>query len=155
MRVKLKRGTSLALSTYIGPAGEIVINLDTGLPHVQDGITPGGHSISGVRYTVVQPEIIAPTYNSGGVSRSPIIQSTAFTGAGEHIASYWEISNSFSMKNLAYESNKDNVSLIMDNLADKGIILEPQRTYYVRVRHESDLGFVSDWSAAVKFITAA
>lgn len=155
MRVKLKRGDSLALSTYTGPAGELVINLDTGLPHVQDGITPGGHSISGIRYTVSQPEIIAPTQNSGGVNRSPIIQSTAYMGAGEHAASYWEIATNFGMKTLVYESNKDSASLIMDNLLEKGIVLDATKVYYVRVRHESDLGFISDWSVAVKFTTAA
>lgn len=154
MRIQLKRGDTLALSSYTGPAGEIVINTDTGLPHLQDGVTPGGNSISGIRYTVTRPEIISPLQNSSNVNRTPILQSSLYMGAGGHLASYWEIATVFSMKDLVYASNKDNLALTMHNLADAGIVLQPLTSYYVRVRHESDLGFISNWSGAVKFTTA-
>lgn len=40
--LRLKRGTTSALSCYVGPDGEIVIDTDKRVIVVQDGVTPGG-----------------------------------------------------------------------------------------------------------------
>jgi hypothetical protein len=46
-QVLLKRGNTSAVNSYTGPVGEVVIDTTTKSLRIQDGVTPGGHAVSG------------------------------------------------------------------------------------------------------------
>jgi hypothetical protein len=46
-QVLIKRGNTASISTYVGPLGELVLDTDTNLVYVHDGVTAGGHAVSG------------------------------------------------------------------------------------------------------------
>lgn len=48
IKVKFPTGNTAAVNTYVGPAGTIIVNIDTNLLHLQDGVTPGGQVIATV-----------------------------------------------------------------------------------------------------------
>ena len=43
-RLQLRRGNTAATSSYVGAAGELIINTDNNTLYVHDGVTPGGHA---------------------------------------------------------------------------------------------------------------
>lgn len=44
--VQLRRGNTADVAAYTGPIGEIIINVSTLRPHVQDGVTMGGKAVA-------------------------------------------------------------------------------------------------------------
>jgi hypothetical protein len=57
-QVQLARANSGEVTSYTGPAGEIVVNTDDFTLHVQDGVTAGGHQAGapcGGNYSYQQP----------------------------------------------------------------------------------------------------
>jgi hypothetical protein len=46
-QVLIKRGNTASVSTYVGPLGELVLDTDTNLVYVHDGVTVGGTAVSG------------------------------------------------------------------------------------------------------------
>jgi hypothetical protein len=46
-QILLKRGNTTAVNSYVGPVGEIVVDTTTNSLRVQDGVTVGGHAVSG------------------------------------------------------------------------------------------------------------
>ena len=46
-QLQLRRGNTATISTYTGPLGEIIINTDNWGLYIQDGVTAGGHLVSG------------------------------------------------------------------------------------------------------------
>jgi hypothetical protein len=46
-QVLIKRGNTASVSTYVGPLGELVLDTDTNLVYVHDGVTVGGAAVSG------------------------------------------------------------------------------------------------------------
>lgn len=154
MRIKLKRGNTLSVSNYVGPSGELVINTDSLIPHLQDGVTPGGINLEGVNYNLDAPNIIAPIPVSYNVSLSPILQTEPYSGFGTHKATYWEIGTAPGLPIKTYVSNRDTVNLTSINLAEQNVTLNQLTSYYVRVRFENERGILSKWSPTVKFTTA-
>ena len=46
------------MAEYTGPDGEIVINTETKAIHIQDGVTPGGHSVVGGDLQIVWDDAV-------------------------------------------------------------------------------------------------
>jgi len=46
-QILIKRGNTLTIGSYTGPAGELVLNTETHQLVAQDGVTPGGHLVTG------------------------------------------------------------------------------------------------------------
>lgn len=46
--VHLKRGNTAAVTTYTGPAGEVVIDTETNHLHIQNNVTAGGIKVANV-----------------------------------------------------------------------------------------------------------
>jgi hypothetical protein len=46
-QILLKRGNTTAVNSYVGPVGEVVIDTTAKSLRIQDGVTAGGHSVSG------------------------------------------------------------------------------------------------------------
>lgn len=44
--VQIRRGNTANVSAYAGPVGEIILNITTMRPHVQDGVTLGGKALA-------------------------------------------------------------------------------------------------------------
>jgi hypothetical protein len=153
MRIQLKRGNSIATKNYTGLLGELVINTDNSIPTIHDGVTPGGLNLEGVVYSTNTPGIISPINGSLNVPIQPYIQSNAFAGFGTHAATYWEIATDVGFSNRVYISGRDIYNLEFINLNALNVALDQLSTYYVRVRHESSVGVLSDWSVATRFKT--
>lgn len=154
MRIQLKRGNSIATKNYTGLLGELVINTDNSIPTIHDGVTPGGLNLEGVVYSTSIPGIISPILDSKNVSVQPYLQSTVFEGFGTHAASYWEVATNIGFTNLVYSTGRDSFNLTSLNFVNLGISLDQLSSFYVRVRHESDIGILSDWSTVTRFTTA-
>lgn len=44
--VQFRRGNTAQVAAYTGPIAEFIVNLTTNRPHLQDGVTPGGHPLA-------------------------------------------------------------------------------------------------------------
>ena len=104
--------------------------------------------ISGV--VIQQPRIINPV--DGQIDFQGVIQSSPFATtesfAGPHDASDWEIATDSEFNNIVVASYNDTANLT--TFAPSG--LEPNTTYYVRVRYRSEF-HLSPWSNPVRFST--
>jgi hypothetical protein len=107
-------------------------------------------SVGGV--VIEKPSILVPTY--GQTDFSGEIQSSQFkpseTFYGNHDASDWEIASDAEFTNIVDSSYNDTVNLTSYTPNN----LQPETTYYVRVRYRSDY-HISQWSDPVKFTTSA
>jgi hypothetical protein len=153
MKVLLKHGTPAEIATYVGTEGELIVDDASSMFYIIDGVTQGGHPINGINYNIYTPSIIAPLEGATGVTRSPIIQSDAFSGDGSHYASYWEVATDIGFTNIVHSSGRDTVNLLQYNLSTAGVTLDPLTVHYVRVQHESNFGVVSAFSIVVSFTT--
>ena len=52
-QLQLRRGNTATISAYTGPLGEVIINTDNWGLYIQDGVTQGGHLVSGGSGNVV------------------------------------------------------------------------------------------------------
>jgi hypothetical protein len=150
MKVLLKHGTANDIANYVGVKGELVLNESTSMVNIIDGVKPGGHPIDGATYTVDIPSIIAPVEASISVSRTPVLQSNAYTGNGAHYSSKWQIATDDLFANIVYDSGADTVGLIQHSVVSP---LAGATVLYARVKHTSILGVSSQWSEGVSFTT--
>ncbi len=150
MQIQLKRGDSVWVSQYVGVSGEIIVNTDTQQARVMDGVTPGGHPLSGLIYTIPTPSITSPPPQSSVSDTTPVFTSSIYDGIGTHVASYWEIYQT-PTNALMYRSGRSTTDLVVLDLGITPTVLVVGSSYYVRVRHENSTGYLSDWSAPVVF----
>lgn len=153
MKVLLKHGTPAEISGYIGLEGELIVNDGGSMLYVTDGTTVGGHPINGIVYNVSKPSIIGPVDASTGVSVTPIIQGSAFSGDGTHAASFWEIATDLAFTNIVHNSGRDTTNLVQYDISNTSFVMDALTTYYARVKHESNYGVVSGYSDVVSFTT--
>jgi PKD repeat protein len=103
-----------------------------------------------------RPSNLSPASGSTGVSVTPMLESSIFLshGAGQtHAASQWQITAiSGNYSNTVFDSGHDELNLVQISLWPG--ILNGHTTYYWRVRHQSNHGLWSEWSAETSFTTA-
>lgn len=109
------------------------------------------------------PTISSPTNGVTGVSRTPTIESSAFSGAPGHTSSNWQIATDSGFTTIVATKSTDtsNLTSIVANstnftfqnaLATK-TYLSPSTLYYARVQHTNAVG-TSSWSTAISFTVA-
>jgi len=108
---------------------------------------------------VTTPQIISPINGATGVSQSPIVTASRFSGldpdgfADVHVASTWEFASDAAFTNILHTSGRDTVNLDSYDTAAAGVKFEGI-TVYARVTYEGQSGNVAT-SAAVSFETIA
>ena len=109
-------------------------------------------SSRGSAILIETPSIVQP--KDGETDFSGTIKSSAYKPTdlfyGEHEASDWEIASDSKFKNIVESSYDDKTNLTSYQPQH----LDPDTTYYVRVRYKSD-NHNSEWSNSVKFTTAS
>ena len=74
-QIRVKRGNTLTISSYTGPSGELVLNTQTNQLVSQDGITAGGHLVTGdfsgieANLTILQTEVANIAGITGNVAQ--------------------------------------------------------------------------------------
>ena len=74
-QIRVKRGNTLTISSYTGPSGELVLNTQTNQLVSQDGITAGGHLVTGdfsgieANLTILQTEVANIAGITGNVTQ--------------------------------------------------------------------------------------
>lgn len=102
--------------------------------------------------TPIAPTVTSPTNNATGVQTAPNLTSSAFGALGDnstHASSDWELSlvSDFSTILFQVSSSVENKT----SWTPTGLTMTTD--HYVRVRHRSTNGKVSNWSPIVKFTT--
>ncbi|MBI2463361.1 DUF2341 domain-containing protein [Candidatus Peregrinibacteria bacterium] len=119
-----------------------------------------------VTYTATPstPTIASPANGATGVSRTPTLESSAFSGAPGHTSSNWQIATDSGFNTIVATKSTDttNLTSIVANstnftfqnaLATK-TYLTPNTTYYARVQHTNAVA-TSSWSTGISFTVAA
>lgn len=146
---QLKRGTAAAVASYTGPLREIVVDHDNMVMALQDGVTAGGHPV-GAHFSIQAPSIISPLDGANHVGNQPTIQTSAFSGHGNHIASRYQVSDDPLFSHIVHDSGRETANLTSYSLANIGVTLDVG-AFYLRVKHESDAVGESQWSTTVSF----
>lgn len=107
-----------------------------------------------VKTPVATPVIIDPENGRTGLRSSYLFRCSEFKGSVpavkclRHTATSWEINESEDFSSEPFlVINEDNIHLT--HLIASG--MEYEKTYYIRAKHYSTLGYVSEWSEGVKF----
>jgi hypothetical protein len=99
-----------------------------------------------------QPANVAPADGATGQSRTPTLQSSAFSGgASAHKASQWQISSEASFGTIVWDSGADTGALIQISVPSN--TLNNSSRYHWRVRHINQEGGLSPWSDSTCFDT--
>jgi hypothetical protein len=101
-----------------------------------------------------QPRNLAPAHGATGVSQTPTLRSSAFSGSevgDTHAASQWQVWKDSSSLN--YDSGTDFTNLTSTTI-DPGR-LSYSTTYWWHVRYRGSAGLWSDWSSETSFKTTA
>jgi len=104
-----------------------------------------------------QPSSASPANRAAGVSRTPVLQSSAFSdpdSGDTHTASRWQVSSTAGDYSAAlFDSGADAGHLT--SIGIPSALLQYSTTYYWRVRYEDNHGTWSPWSVEASFSTAA
>jgi hypothetical protein len=117
-RLQLRRGNTAATSTYVGAAGELVVNTTTNTLYLHDGSTVGGYAtttntsainnqISSVNANIT----LANTGMQGYVNLANTIQSAQISAANIGIRGYVDATIAANIANIAVASTYSNVNV--------------------------------------------
>lgn len=145
----------IALTGSIVIAGDVFYYTAPDIPG-QTGFTVDGktYDIAVVGTNVLAPTITGPANSTADISLNPIIAGSAFSltqGTDAHVSSSWQLSLDSNFSTIAqanYNSANDKISWSVSDLLSL-------RTYYVRVRYQSQYSGESEWSATSSFTTKA
>ncbi|ACI98553.1 hypothetical protein [Rhodospirillum centenum] len=105
---------------------------------------------------VITPTITSPSNGAIDIPERPTLHSAAFAvhgGSDTHAASQWQIrTNAGTYASPAWDSGADTVNKTNVQVP-AGILLDGQRTYHARVRHQGAALGWSEWSPEVSFTT--
>lgn len=146
----------------VGLIGEPVIDWRNGKPYlrIMNGELPGGKIVGeGLLDVVTDPTILYPLSGSINLAISPVFTSSPFstvdtTGEATHLFSIWEISTDINFTNIVYNSGTDFSSLTTLDLFSKGVSLEGEQEYFIRVKYISSNSYSSNWSEVSSFTTS-
>ncbi len=148
--------------TYSGSA-----TVTAGIGGDGTGASDGVAGSNGTTYTYQYgapstPSITSPSDSATGVSRSPTLTSSAFSGDLSHTSSNWQISTTSNFATIDATISTDTTNLtsigvnstnftFQNNLVSK-TILSPSTTYYAKTQHTNAAG-TSSWSTVISFTT--
>lgn len=101
-----------------------------------------------------KPVLVSPGDGASNVSLTPTLQSSSYSDLGAcstHFKTRWQISDQADFSGLTYNANTFDDTLTLHQVTKK--VLEPDTTYYWRVRYTGDHGIKSEWSDAFSFTT--
>ena len=124
-RLQLRRGNTAATSTYVGAAGELVVNTTTNTLYLHDGSTVGGFATTS-NITAINNQIssvnanitLANTGMQGYVNLANTIQSAQLTSANLGIIGYIEQANTIQ----SAQVGAANLAITAANLGMKGYV---------------------------------
>jgi len=136
-RLQLRRGNTAATSTYVGAAGELVVNTTTNTLYLHDGSTVGGYAtttntsainnqISSVNANIT----LANTGMQGYVNLANTIQSAQISAANIGIRGYVDATIAANIANIAVASTYSNVNVRTYLGAFDGNIIPSANTVY-------------------------
>ena len=99
----------------------------------------------------VTPNIIKPNDGATSVLKTPQIETSLFSGDGNHESSEYQISTNTNFSSPVYSSGELTGDLITHTVPNN--TLSENVTYNVRARHKSDTGLWSGWSNLNQFTT--
>ena len=158
-----KRYDNGELLDYTPKVDEPVLDYRGPIPRLRigDNATAGGVPIySGGVGGVFAPTITSPVQSSTGITLSPIITSSAFSGisvSGEtlsHLSTVWQVSTDPTFATTVFDSGEDTSNLTSIDLSLESVVLTPATAMYVRAKYIDGAGGVSGWSGVVSFTTA-
>lgn len=143
-----------AMAGIVSRIGDTITYTADAIPG-NGGFTLNGKSyiIPVTYYSVVTPNVISPTNNQTGLSGTVEFTSNSFAmegGTDTHVSSDWQLStvNDFSsLVNSIADSSGNKTTWSVSGL-------NPNTTYYVRVRYKASTSEYSSWSPIVSFMTS-
>jgi len=149
--LKLRRGTTAQHANFTGANAEVTVDTDKNTVVVHDGSTPGGFPIEG-RPFVQQPENIAPADNATDTVLTPELEASAYRSLyGVPMASaQWQISEVSDFATTVVDDTVSGTSTTYTPSSN----LDPNTSYFWRVRYTDDNGDQSEFSEATSFQTA-
>lgn len=99
----------------------------------------------------VTPNIIKPNDGATSISVTPQIETSLYSGDGNHQSSEYQISTNTNFSSPVYSSGELTNDLITHTVPNG--TLSKNVTYNVRARHKSDTGLWSGWSNLNQFTT--
>ncbi len=105
-------------------------------------------------YSVVTPNVTSPTNGQSGLSGTVNFSSNAFAmegGTDTHQVSDWQLSTQANFATLVNSTSGDSGNKTSWTVSN----LNPNTSYYVRVRYKGVVSEYSDWSPVINFTTSA
>jgi len=149
--LKLRRGTTAQHENFTGANAEVTVDTDKNTVVVHDGSTPGGFPIEG-RPLVQQPENISPADNATDTLLTPELDASAYRSLyGVAMASaQWQISEVSDFSTTVVDDTVAGTSTTYTPSSN----LDPNTSYFWRVRYTDENGDQSEFSEATAFTTA-
>ena len=127
-QVLIKRGNTSSVSTYVGPLGELVLDTDTNLVYVHDGVTVGGSAVSGEaaagvsalesNVSILQSNVTTLTSNAAAQAGQITSLNTSITTANTNMKGYVDAANTIQSNQIA----SVNTSITTANTNMKGYV---------------------------------
>jgi len=149
--LKLRRGTTAQHENFTGANAEVTVDTDKNTVVVHDGSTPGGFPIEG-RPLVQQPENIAPADNATGTLLTPELEASDYGSlySVPMASAQWQISEVSDFSTTVVDDTVSGTSTTYTPSSN----LDPNTSYFWRVRYTDDNGDQSEFSEATSFQTA-
>jgi len=149
--LKLRRGTTAQHENFTGANAEVTVDTDKNTIVVHDGSTPGGFPIEG-RPLVQQPENIAPADNATGTLLTPELEASDYGSlySVPMASAQWQISEVSDFSTTVVDDTVSGTSTTYTPSS----YLDPNTSYFWRVRYADDNGDQSEFSEATSFQTA-
>lgn len=146
----LKRGSTPVVSTYRGPAGELVYDKGLQTLRIQDGIKTGGFRVYTEADADFRPSIVSPANGALNVSRQMTLTATPYGGSGTHGKSRWMVYLNPEMTELIHDSGW------LEGGSNSYDYEGPTDTYiYIRVIYMTENGYTTRWSPLIVIKTNA
>ena len=136
-QVLIKRGNTTEASTYVGPLGELVLDTDTNLVYVHDGVTVGGITVSGEAAVEIQALESNVTILQSNVS---VLESAGYvteTYVDNAIANVEVLISNYGNSNVAAYLPTYSGNIALDNITFSD--LSEQRTAYTGQQWRTNL----------------
>ena len=110
-RLQLRRGNTAATSTYVGAAGELVVNTTTNTLYLHDGSTVGGYVVTANTISLNANITQANLGMQGYVNLANTIQSSQIANANVGMRGYVDATIAANIANIAVASTYSNINV--------------------------------------------